>query len=120
MTGWIEPERVIEIFRTSDILFLPSKAEGLPIVGIQALATGLALVLSNAGGNTDVVLPGRNGYVFDPEDTPGFAGAIRELIAEPAKLRAFKAASYELSESFDIETVTDAYENAFREVLRGS
>lgn len=120
MTGWIEPERVIEIFRTSDILFLPSKAEGLPIVGIQALATGLALVLSNAGGNTDVVLPGRNGYVFDPEDTSGFAGAIRELIAEPAKLRAFKAASYELSESFDIETVTDAYENAFREVLRGS
>ena len=47
MTGWIEPERVIEIFRTSDILFLPSKAEGLPIVGIQALATRLALVLSN-------------------------------------------------------------------------
>lgn len=120
MTGWIEPERVIEIFRTSDILFLPSKAEGLPIVGIQALATGLALVLSNAGGNTDVVVPGRNGYVFDPDDTAGFAAAIRELIAEPAKLRAFKAASYELSESFDIETVTDAYENAFREVLRGS
>ena len=70
-------------------------------------------------GNTDVVVPGRNGYVFDPDDTAGFAAAIRELIADPAKLRALKAASFEMSESFDIETVTDAYEAAFREALSG-
>ena len=53
--GWKTPEEVIGIFHNSDILFMPSRSEGLPVTGIQGMASGLALLLSNAGGNPEII-----------------------------------------------------------------
>lgn len=117
LPGWLEPAEVVERFQQSDVLFLPSKAEGLPIVGIQALATGLALVLSNAGGNPEIVEEGVNGYIKAPNDTAGFVEALRSLLTDPEKLAAFRKRSYELSERYDIEKVVDAYEAAFESIV---
>ena len=49
LPGWCKPEEVIDWFRQSDLLFMPSLSEGLPVVGVQAMAMGLALVLSRGG-----------------------------------------------------------------------
>ena len=49
--GWVTPADVLEAFTESDILVLPSRSEGLSVVGVQALGLGLALVLSDVGGN---------------------------------------------------------------------
>jgi glycosyltransferase involved in cell wall biosynthesis len=43
LKGWVRPEEVLEWFDRSDILFMPSLSEGLPVVGVQALAKGLAI-----------------------------------------------------------------------------
>lgn len=117
LPGWLAPEEVTEAFRNSDILFLPSLTEGLPIVGIQAMASGLAMVVSNAGGNPELVESGKNGFTFDPHDTDGFASALRKLIEEKELLNQFREASYEMSRDYDIDVVTDRYEAAFRAVL---
>lgn len=45
--GWVHPDDVKKEFQQSDILFLPSKSAGLPVVGVQALASGLALIVSD-------------------------------------------------------------------------
>jgi len=45
---------------------MPSLSEGLPVVGLQALAMGLAIVASRAGGNIDLVEPGYNGFWLTP------------------------------------------------------
>ena len=118
LPGWVEPAQVVEIFRNSDILFLPSRTEGLPIVGIQAMAAGLALVLSNAGGNPEIVSIGENGYIADPEDTDGFKRALSELIQDREKLLAFKQKSLKLSAAYDIANVVEAYEKSFAEITR--
>ncbi|HET9587728.1 MAG TPA: glycosyltransferase family 4 protein, partial [Anaerolineales bacterium] len=54
-TGWVEPQEVLRWFDRSDILFMPSLSEGLPVVGVQALAKGLAIVASQVGGFVDLV-----------------------------------------------------------------
>jgi glycosyltransferase involved in cell wall biosynthesis len=46
-SGWVHPDDVKKEFQQSDILFLPSKSEGLPVVGVQALTSGLALIVSD-------------------------------------------------------------------------
>jgi glycosyltransferase involved in cell wall biosynthesis len=61
LTGWLDPQDVLNWFDKSDILFMPSRAEGLPVVGVQALAKGLAIVASRVGGFVDLVDDDKNG-----------------------------------------------------------
>ncbi|HLO16982.1 MAG TPA: glycosyltransferase family 4 protein, partial [Anaerolineales bacterium] len=49
LTGWIDPQDVLTWFDKSDILFMPSQSEGMPVVGVQALAKGLAIVAGRVG-----------------------------------------------------------------------
>jgi glycosyltransferase involved in cell wall biosynthesis len=116
LTGWITPEEVLGWFAQSDILFMPSRSEGLPVVGVQALAMGLALVLGRAGGNVELVKEGENGYLVDAEDTAGFAAALRRLLGDRDHLQASQQASRALSARFDLAQVLDSYERLFFEV----
>ncbi|HRY21725.1 MAG TPA: glycosyltransferase family 4 protein, partial [Flexilinea sp.] len=117
ITGWVAPERVTEIFKQSDILFLPSRSEGLPVSGIQAMTCGLALVLSNAGGNPEIIEEGKNGFSFDPEDTDSFASALRALLESPEMLRSFRQNSLESAKKYDIKRIAKQYEAVFEQVL---
>ncbi|MCC6260072.1 MAG: glycosyltransferase family 4 protein, partial [Anaerolineales bacterium] len=63
LPGWITPDEVLTWFSKSDILFMPSLSEGLPVVGVQALAKGLAIVASAIGGFQDLVVHNENGFL---------------------------------------------------------
>jgi glycosyltransferase involved in cell wall biosynthesis len=114
LPGWVMPEQVIEHFRLSDILCMPSLSEGLPVVGVQAKALGLALVLSNAGGNPEVVEEGLNGYLLEPDDLEGFQKALRSLLSDPQKLLAYRKSSRVLASRFDLKRIVDGYEQVLK------
>ncbi len=118
LPGWVTPDDVLEAFARSDILFMPSLSEGLPVVGVQALAKGLALVVSDVGGFLDLVERGKNGFLIDVHDHDAFEAALRELLANPQQLLAYRRASLEKARNFDIRRVEDRYEEIFREVIR--
>ena len=115
--GWKTPEEVIDIFHHSDILFMPSLTEGLPVTGIQGMASGLALLLSNAGGNPEIIREGSNGFIHDPDDTEGFAGDLRTLLTDPELLLKMRKNSLEQAAAFDIRKTADDYLKVFEEVL---
>ena len=115
LPGWVTPETVIQRLRQADILFMPSLSEGLPVVGVQALALGLALLLSRVGGNVDLVAEGENGFLLAPDDHAGFVTALRALLTDPARLLAFRRASRAHSARFDLKAVVTAYERLFLE-----
>lgn len=110
LPGWVTPDIVLEHFSRSDILFMPSLSEGLPVVGVQALATGLAIVASEIGGFLDLVDTGKNGYLIDVRDIPAFSRVLREMISDPQVLLRFREASVKKSREFDIQKVVDQYE----------
>ena len=115
--GWVTTQEVLEYFAHSDLLFMPSLSEGLPVVGLQALAMGLAIVASTAGGNVDLVKPGYNGFLADSGDRQALSGALRSLLSDRNALQKARQASRDLSDRFDIKTVVDRYETIFREIL---
>ncbi|MEZ0394877.1 MAG: glycosyltransferase family 4 protein [Anaerolineales bacterium] len=117
LTGWLTPEQVTDWFSRSDILFMPSLSEGLPVVGVQALASGLAIVASRIGGFVDVVEDGRNGFLVDRAHPSEFAAGLRLLLSDSARLRGCKRASREKAAVFDLRRVVERYETIFREVL---
>jgi glycosyltransferase involved in cell wall biosynthesis len=110
LTGWVSPDEVIDWFAKSDILFMPSLSEGLPVVGVQAAAMGVAIVAGRAGGFVDLVKPGENGYLLDSNTTGSGILEIRELITSPDKLLSFRKASCRVARRFDIKEIVNSYE----------
>jgi glycosyltransferase involved in cell wall biosynthesis len=96
---------------------MPSLSEGLPVVGLQALAMGLAIVASRAGGNIDLVEPGYNGFLADPHDREAFSSALRSLLSDRQALQNARQASRKLAQRFDIRSIVDRYETVFREIV---
>lgn len=120
LPGWVTPEQVIEYMAHSDILFMPSLSEGLPVIGVQSLAMGLSVVASEIGGMLDVVEHGRNGFLIDPSQPQGYQQALFELVADPTRLLEFRRASREKARNFDLCNVVSAYEEIFRSVLKSA
>jgi len=118
LTGWTAPEEATEWLAKGDILFMPSLTEGLPVVGVKALATGLAVVASHVGGFLDIVDEGVNGYLIDLQNPEGYAAALKSLLENPARLMAFRQASLHKARQFDIHKVVDAYEAIFEAVVK--
>jgi glycosyltransferase involved in cell wall biosynthesis len=113
LTGWITPERVLEWFDRCDILFMPSFSEGMPVVGVQALAKGLAIVVSKIGGFVDIVDDRINGYLLELERPFEFSSALRDLLSNETRLIQFREASLKKVTQFDIVHIAEQYEQIF-------
>jgi len=118
LPGWVNPEEVIDCYHNSDIFFMPSLSEGLPVVGVQSMSLGLALVLGAAGGNMELVEEGVNGFLCEPHDREGFVSALRELLSDPARLLAARHASRRMAERFDLNGIVAEYEELFEQTIR--
>ena len=117
LTGWISPEDVLNWFSKSDLLFMPSRAEGLPVVGVQALAKGLAIVAGHAGGFIDLVDEGRNGFLIRGQSGDGFSAVLRGLLSDPRQLLAFREASLSKAGNFDLDPVVESYASIFTGIV---
>ncbi len=109
LPGWLKPEEVIEWYRKSDILFMPSLSEGLPVVGVQALAMGLAMVLSDAGGNPELIVPDKNGFLVPQGQNDKYAIGLRSLLSDPQKLQNARLTSRSHARNFDLSAVVESY-----------
>ena len=99
---------------------MPSLSEGLPVVGVDALMKGLAIVASKIGGVLDLVGPEENGYLIDVSDEAGVFSAFWGLLSNRERLVHFRSASLEKAKNFDIEKIVDQYEGIMREAIGGS
>jgi glycosyltransferase involved in cell wall biosynthesis len=64
--------------RQADVIVLPSRREGLPIVALESFALGRPLVATAVGGTPSVVRDGQTGWLVSPEDPVALAGAMIE------------------------------------------
>ena len=71
-----------EAFLKSDIFFLPSRDEGLPLALLEAMAAGCVPVMSESGAVADVIEDGRNGFLIEAGNTTQTVGRLKFLISE--------------------------------------
>lgn len=81
--GWISAEERARLLAASDVLVLPSYAENLPMVVLEAFAHGLPVIATPVGAIPEVITPGRNGLLVEPGDIPRLAAAIEQLMHAP-------------------------------------
>ena len=81
--GQEEPGLIPHWMRAADVLVLPSKSEGRPVVVLQAMAAGLAVVASDIPGTRDLVEDGATGCLFPPGSSAALADALARLETDP-------------------------------------
>ena len=79
-TGSVEYRELPQKYRDADIFILPSLAEGMPLVVLEAMGTGLPIIASRVQGIDELVADDVNGVLFDPGDVDGLAECIIKLI----------------------------------------
>lgn len=109
-----------KLLQISDIAVSSSRQEGLPVNVMEAMATGLPLVVSNCRGNRDLVKNDVNGYVIDLDDVDNFADSIYKIYSDEVLYNKFSKASLDLIEKYSLENVLkDMREMYIQHLMKG-
>lgn len=82
-TGYLGQAEVAEHLNASDLLVLPSFAEGVPVVLMEAMAAHLPVIASRVAGVQELVEDGVSGLTLPPGDVDRLTKALDELLANP-------------------------------------
>lgn len=85
------------VWASLGLLAMPSRAEGLPMAALEALAAGVPMVASDTGGLPSVVTPGKTGWLFPVGDLDAAERAVRAWMAlDEATAAGMRRTAYEL------------------------
>ncbi|MBX7255446.1 MAG: glycosyltransferase [Candidatus Hydrogenedentes bacterium] len=84
ITGYVSQERVRELLAESDVFVMASFAEGVPVVLMEAMTTGLPVVTTHIAGIPELVEDGVSGYLVPPGDSASLTSRVEALLGDPA------------------------------------
>jgi glycosyltransferase involved in cell wall biosynthesis len=106
ITGWISSEQVRAEILAARALVLPSFAEGLPVVIMEAMALRRPVLTTYVAGIPELVRQGENGWLFPAGTVEELAAALEDCLAQPVEVlqRMGEAAYQRVLERHDIDT----------------
>jgi len=116
--GWKSQEELAELYAQADAFVMPSLTEGFGYVFFEAMAAGLPVVGSVAGGIAEVVESGRNGLLTPPDDVPSLADAIRKLLTDRVLYSRLQAAGFETAALFGPERMLNCTMGVYESLSR--
>jgi glycogen(starch) synthase len=117
--GKADRSQVPSLFRGARYVVLPSVAdEGLPVVTAEASAAGKAIIATDVGGVTDIVIDRTTGLVIPRNDVHALADAIRTYESYPNMVELHARDNLARSQQFDWSVLTDQYVDVYTRVLR--
>jgi glycosyltransferase involved in cell wall biosynthesis len=91
-----------------DIIVMPSRTEGLPKALLEAMAQGVAPIVTYAGGIPEIVRDGVDGIIVPVGDSEKLAEEIKKLVSDPASISRFKVTAKErVMQKFSIEQTVE-------------
>jgi glycosyltransferase involved in cell wall biosynthesis len=114
LAGFVEWTQMPDLYRGSDVFVLPSYNEGMSIALLEAMATGLPVIVTNTGGALELVE--ENGLLVPWNDVAKLAEAIAEVASSPERRRAMGVRSREIAERFGWDAVSRQYLELCREI----
>ncbi len=109
-----------DLLNATDAFVLPSLWEGMPLTLLEASATALPIVATDVGGNSEVVLDGKTGYLVPPQEAKALTQAMLRvmLLSENDRIAMGLAGREHVVQNFDLERVVDRWEVLYRELLQ--
>jgi glycosyltransferase involved in cell wall biosynthesis len=108
VVGWVND--TLPFLQASDIYVLSSDAENHSNALMEAMACGLPVIVTDVGGNRDMIVDGENGLIVPPGDPAAMAQAIQRLITDPdLKTHLASNARRAAIEQYSIQHMADCY-----------
>jgi glycosyltransferase involved in cell wall biosynthesis len=101
------------LYARHDIFVFPSLMEGLPIVLLEAMATGMPVVTTETCGMMDMVEDRHNGLLVKPANSAEFASAVQRLMDSPQLRARLGCAARETMRRHTWNRVAEQLENVF-------
>jgi glycosyltransferase involved in cell wall biosynthesis len=109
---------VAGVLSAFDLFVLTSHTEGLPNAVMEAMAAGLPVVATRAGGTDELVVEAVTGHLVEPGDAAGLTDRVESLLRDPAvRLRMGRAGTERIEREFSIERMVDGTAALYEEVL---
>ncbi|MGI6795279.1 D-inositol-3-phosphate glycosyltransferase [Gordonia sihwensis] len=102
------PERLVHVYRASDLVAVPSYSESFGLVAIEAQACGVPVIAARVGGLGVAVDDGRTGVLVDGHDIGVWTDRLAELVADPDRRAGMGRAAALHARQFSWEHTTDA------------
>ncbi len=108
----------MELLSAADVMLLPSESESFGLAALEAMASGVPVVSSNAGGLPELNRHGVSGLMSNVGDVDEMAKQVLYLIEKEERLLKFKDQARERASAFSLEAVLPLYEKLYDKVLK--
>ena len=115
--GAVPNEEVPEYMVAADVFVLPSLSEGFPVVILEAMASGLAIITSRVGGLPEIIKNKENGFLVEPKNPEEIAERILLLLEDDALREEISRNNLKIVGEYTWESVVGRLERVYREHL---
>jgi len=118
VTFYGNQESFVEVLSIADLFLMPSQSESFGLSALEAMACGVPVVSSNAGGLPELNLHGETGYIAEIGDINKMAEYALELLGNDNKYKIFAVNARERAVNlFSAEKIIPEYEKYYEQVL---
>lgn len=110
-------DEVAALLSMADLLLLPSEKESFGLVALEAMACGVPVIASTAGGIPEVVEHAVSGFLSPVGDTAQMAANALSLLADSLRYQAFSKAARERATLFSMEDKVSEYESIYERLV---
>lgn len=119
LVGALPAHQVLERMHTADLFVLSSHEEGISNAALEAMASGLPVVTTNAGGMAEAVRDGIDGYVVPVRDIAVMTDRIARLLTDPAlREQMGRSARARVEAEFSLERQARVFEEMYNSVVK--
>lgn len=101
----------------SDLFLLPSEKESFGLSALEAMAHGVPIISSDAGGIPEVNKHGKTGYLSKIGDTESMTLNALSLLQNESLHKSFKRQAEQQAEKFNLESVVNHYESIYVDAI---
>jgi N-acetyl-alpha-D-glucosaminyl L-malate synthase BshA len=113
-------DSVAEIMACADLMLLPSKNESFGLVALEAMASGVPVIASDAGGLPEVVDNGETGFLAPVGDVEAMASGAIEILRDDETWRRFsRQARQSATERYGVNSIIPQYERYYERIVNG-
>jgi len=116
--GYVPREKIAQHYAAAHVFVLPSYNEGMSVALLEALASGLAVIVTPTGGTPELVEPEVNGLVFDWADVDRLTAHLRRLAGDRALARRMGEASRRRAGELSWELAAQRYGEIITQLVR--
>jgi N-acetyl-alpha-D-glucosaminyl L-malate synthase BshA len=110
-------EQMEDILAIADLFILTSQYESFGLAALEAMAAGVPVVSTNAGGLPEIMVPGVNGYMGNVGDIQTMSQQAIDILQFDERLNEYKKNAAQHAKRFDIHNIVPLYEQLYDEVL---